>query len=115
MDAILSPNVPFVLAKGFFDGFPTGACMEAGICGVPVICTDELELNTELKDGHDIIIVKPNAASCAAAIAACRADRAGWMRLSEATMHSFRRVFGLQAQIAPRIRLLSESFQLSTS
>ncbi len=40
MDAILSPNVPFVLAPGAFDGFPTGCCIEAGLCGVPVLCTD---------------------------------------------------------------------------
>lgn len=59
MDIIVSPNRPFILSKGAFDGFPTGSCTEAMINGVLLICTDELKLNTKFEDGKDIIIIKP--------------------------------------------------------
>ena len=40
MDAILSANRPFILDSGAFDGFPTTACVEAGLSGVAVFCSD---------------------------------------------------------------------------
>jgi len=42
MDMILSPNGSFILHPGAFDGFPTGCCIEAGMCGVAVMATDDL-------------------------------------------------------------------------
>lgn len=36
MDIIVSPNIPFALFPGAFDGFPTGCCMEAALSGVAV-------------------------------------------------------------------------------
>ncbi len=60
MDVIVSPNRPFKLSKGSFDGFPTGACTEAMINGVLLICTDELKLNVKFTDNKNIIIIKPN-------------------------------------------------------
>ena len=59
MDIIVSPNRPFKLSKGSFDGFPTGACTEAMINGVALICTDELKLNVKFTNHQDIIIIKP--------------------------------------------------------
>lgn len=59
MDLIISPNRPFILSKGSFDGFPTGSCTEAMISGVTLLCTDELKLNVEFVDKKEIIIVKP--------------------------------------------------------
>lgn len=59
MDIILSPNRPFVLGKGAFDGFPTGACTEAMLNRVALICTDELRLNIKYENNKDLIIVKP--------------------------------------------------------
>jgi glycosyltransferase involved in cell wall biosynthesis len=115
MDAILSPNVPFILRKGSFDGFPTGACTEAGICGVPVICTDELGLNVALCHGHDIVIIKPTVASSVNAIAQLREDDARWARMSEATAASFTRIFGVEAQMKPRLELLTRTFDLRTA
>ena len=44
MDLIISPNVPFVLASGAFDGFPTACCMEAALSGTAMFVTDELKL-----------------------------------------------------------------------
>ncbi|HXY53936.1 MAG TPA: glycosyltransferase family 4 protein [Nitrospirota bacterium] len=57
MDIILSPNKPFLLEQGAFDGFPTGCCIEAGICGVAIFATDILNLNCSFADGEDIVII----------------------------------------------------------
>ena len=58
-DIIISPNRPFLLTPGNFDGFPTACCMEASLCGVVVICSDELNLNRYYTNGKDIIICDP--------------------------------------------------------
>ena len=44
-DAILSPNVPDVLAPGAFDGFPTASCTEAALREVAILATDPLQMN----------------------------------------------------------------------
>lgn len=58
-DIIISPNRPFLLTPGNFDGFPTACCMEASLCGVAVVCSDELKLNRFYNNGEDIIICDP--------------------------------------------------------
>lgn len=60
MDIILSPNRPFILSKGAFDGFPTGSCVEASLKGVAMFITDPLSLNTVYQDGVAIEIIEPS-------------------------------------------------------
>ena len=107
MDLILSPNVPFTW-PGVFDGFPTGACMEAGMSGVAVFCTDELKLNIVFKDGEDIVIVPRAAGQIAEIIAAFHEDPERLARLGQAGQLAFRRAFDLRTQMTPRLRVLSE-------
>jgi len=57
-DMILSPNRPFVLAPGAFDGIPTGSVLLAGACGVTMFCSDQLGLTRGLfQDGRDIVLI----------------------------------------------------------
>lgn len=58
-DIIISPNIPFLLHPGNFDGFPSGACVEASLCGVAMICSDELKLNRYYTNNVDIVICDP--------------------------------------------------------
>jgi lipopolysaccharide transport system ATP-binding protein len=58
-DIIISPNRPFLLNPGNFDGFPTGCCIEASLCGVAVVCSDVLKLNRHYSNGEDMIICEP--------------------------------------------------------
>ena len=60
MDAIISINRPFVLARGAFDGFPTGACLEAGFHGVLNCINDPLALNPVLVPGRDFMLLDFN-------------------------------------------------------
>lgn len=57
MDVIISPNVPFVVLPGSFDGFPLGCSVEAALCGVAVFCTDPLSQNIHFTNGKDIVII----------------------------------------------------------
>lgn len=61
MDIIVSPNRPFVLCNGCFDGFPLATVAQAGLNGVCMICTDELKENNTLINNRDIIILPPRA------------------------------------------------------
>jgi lipopolysaccharide transport system ATP-binding protein len=61
MDLVVSPNKPFLLHPGNFDGFPTGACVEASLCGVAVMASDALKQNPGYHSGDSILIVPPAA------------------------------------------------------
>lgn len=66
-DIILSPNRPFILNEGSFDGFPLGAVVEAALNGVVPIVTDELKQNIVFSE-QEVIIVKPDAVEIVAEI-----------------------------------------------
>jgi glycosyltransferase involved in cell wall biosynthesis len=108
MDVIVSPNAAFVLAPGAFDGFPTGACIEAGSCGVAVVCTDPLDQNVAFRDGEELVIVPRDAARIAERIGWLHDDADALRGLSERGQAAFLRVFDVDAQLAPRLRILSE-------
>ena len=59
-DLIISPNRTNVLSKGAFDGFPTGCSIEAGLCGVAMFVTDELNQNSVLIDNKDCVFINHN-------------------------------------------------------
>jgi glycosyltransferase involved in cell wall biosynthesis len=57
MDICLSPNRPFKLYQGNFDGFPLG--LECMVCGVALFTTDELNNNRSQISEDAIVIIKP--------------------------------------------------------
>jgi glycosyltransferase involved in cell wall biosynthesis len=108
MDAIVSPNLPNLLLPGAFDGFPTGSCMEAGMCGVAVFCSDPLQLNYALQDGEDVVIIPAEPARIADILAAWAASPDRLKRLGDSAAPRFRDLFGIENQMAPRIALVSQ-------
>jgi glycosyltransferase involved in cell wall biosynthesis len=106
MDIILSPNAPFILALGAFDGFPTGACIEAGLCGVVVVATDCLSQNIFFKDGYDIVIITRDADLISQRIDYLYRNLTELRALSDHGRESFSRVFSFAAQMEPRFRIL---------
>lgn len=106
MDIILSPNAAFTLRPGAFDGFPTGACVEAGLCGVAVFCTDPLQQNLMFSDRRDIILITRSADEICNNIGAYHNDPAELWRLRLDGQRTFKRIFDLKAQMEPRIKLL---------
>lgn len=107
MDVILSPNAPFALQPGAFDGFPTGSCIEAGLCGVAVFSSDPLDQNVAFEDGEEIVVVPRDARSISETIDHYYNNYGELRRLAEKGQEAFARVFDLQAQLEPRLRILS--------
>lgn len=59
MDICLSPNRPFMLFDGNFDGFPLG--VEATSFGIALMTTDELNNNQgNYQDGKELIVIRPD-------------------------------------------------------
>lgn len=108
MDAILSPNRPFVLGPGAFDGFPTGCCVEAGMAGVAVLCSDELSMNEHFRDGEDLFII-PNEPDAIADRLLHLLDAAEALRrVAETGRARFLDLFSSSVQIEKRLEVLGE-------
>ncbi|MHB8753370.1 MAG: glycosyltransferase family 4 protein [Candidatus Acidiferrales bacterium] len=109
MDLIVSPNVPFLLAPGAFDGFPTGCCVEAALCGVAMFITDPLGMNENLlKDGEEVVIISAQPEEIAGTVEEYLADPPRLARLAQNGRRAIRSLFDIDAQMEPRLRVLSE-------
>jgi glycosyltransferase involved in cell wall biosynthesis len=111
MDVILSPNLPFVLAPGAFDGFPTGGCIEAGLCGVAVFCTDPLNQNVVFKDRQEIVIIKRDVDSICDLLCYYHSNLDSLYDLAQVGQRVFRRVFDITSQIEFRSTVLSTAMK----
>jgi glycosyltransferase involved in cell wall biosynthesis len=108
MDLILSPNRPFKLGPGAFDGFPTGCCIEAALHEVVVACTDELNLNKQLEDGYDVIIIRPDADDIVEKLLPLLAQPDKFAKIGIRGRVGIARMFARQAQLPPRMNVLHE-------
>lgn len=109
MDLIVSPNMPFLLAPGAFDGFPTGCCIEAALCGTAAFLTDPLGLNEgRFKDREDVVIISPEPTEIASTVEEYLADPVRLASLAQSGEHAMRNSFALDAQMGPRLRVLAE-------
>lgn len=108
MDMILSPNVPFRLLPGAFDGFPTGCCVEAALRGVAVFCTDPLNLNTAFRDREEIVLITRNPDEVFETVDSYCRDCGKLHQLAAKGTEAFRRVFSREAQLSPRFAVLDQ-------
>ena len=106
MDLVLSPNQPSLVRPGAWDGFPTGSCVEAALCGVGVVCSDELDQNRLFTDGEDILISPPDPELYCARILDLLQRADGVANLAESGRRSFRQAYSTEAQLVPRKNLL---------
>jgi lipopolysaccharide transport system ATP-binding protein len=58
-DVMVAPSRRYAQTGTEFDGFPTGTCIEAALCGVALICSDELSQNRYYAAGEDLLICPP--------------------------------------------------------
>ncbi len=108
-DIILSPNIPFKISKGSFDGFPTGCCTEAGLNKVAIFCTDELNLNTaKYKNGEEIVIIPHDTQKILKIIENYYHDPEKLQAISELGHLKIKEIYNYEKQIEPRIKILEE-------
>ncbi|URM37355.1 glycosyltransferase family 4 protein [Flavobacterium anhuiense] len=108
MDVIVSPNKPFVLGNGYFDGFPLGTVVEAVFNGVVALATDELQQNTEFLDGEEIIIIKSSPQSIVTEIIKFINSPEKLYFIAERGRERFIEVYSYESQMEPRIDLLKQ-------
>jgi glycosyltransferase involved in cell wall biosynthesis len=109
MDIILSPNIPFVMYAGAFDGFPTGACVEAALCGTAMFVTDEMGMNEGyFRNGEEIVIICREPEEIADTIEKYMSEPERLSSIGENGQKVARRLFSLEVQMAPRLRVLSD-------
>lgn len=107
MDAILSINRPFALAPGAFDGFPTGACIEAGFHGVLNCINDPLDLNPVLVPGDDFVLLDFDRAQSVARLRMLFDRPDELYRLAYGNWRKFRAIFATDDQLWARTRLIT--------
>jgi lipopolysaccharide transport system ATP-binding protein len=112
-DIIVSPNRPFVLGPGRFDGFPTGCCVEASLCGVTVVCSDILRLNRLYIDGEEIILCDPEPNAIAGHVRALVNDPARMAAIGQRGRNRTRMAYNPDRQLGRRLKVLKMSMRRS--
>lgn len=107
MEIILSPNRPFILSPGSFDGFPTGTCVEAGLGGVALFIADPLHLSP-FKDGEEIVVIGDDPDDICRRIAAFHAAPDQLHLLAGRGARRLHELYGMDTQMGPRIALLEQ-------
>jgi len=107
MDLILSPNRPAYL-PGAFDGFPTGCCVEAVLCGVALFCTDCLNLNIIFKDREEIVLISLNVPEICEIIEDYYYNYDRLCKLAQKGQEAFKKIFDIKSQIEPRLKIIQE-------
>jgi glycosyltransferase involved in cell wall biosynthesis len=108
MDLVLAPTVPFTLLPGAFDGFPPGGCIEAGLCGVAVFCTDPLNQNIAFKDGEEIVIVPRDVEEICELIEKYYTAYGALVELAQRGQKVFKTAFAIETQLEKRLAILSQ-------
>ncbi len=109
MDIIVSPNKPFILIPGkSFDGFPTGCCIDAGLHGVGVFCTDLLNMNEHFEQEKEIYIIEPHADEIAESILEYYHNPDELYRMSVRGQKKFKEVFDFNTQMKARASVIEQ-------
>lgn len=112
-DIILSPNVPFKIFDGSFDGFPTGSCTDAGLRETAIFCADELKLNDGFfADGEEIVIIPHNVGKITETIEFYFSNPEKLAAIGKRGRRKIKELYSYEAQILPRINLLRKEIAL---
>lgn len=111
MDVIVSPNRAFHLQPGAFDGFPTGSCVEAGLSGVAILCSDQLGQNMHLSDREDIIITSNSPDEIATVLTHYYNHPQELRHIGHTGQQRMQQLFSYESQMLPRLAVLRASMQ----
>lgn len=109
IDIFLSPNRPFVLSTGGFDGFPTACATEASLREVALFATDELKENMSyFQNGKDFILIRPNVDDIVQKIEFLIIHPQKLKEIGEFGAKKIKQLYSFNAQMGPRIQLLEK-------
>ena len=107
IDIVLSPSRPFVLASGDLDGAPNVANVEAGVAGVAIFITDELDQCTEYRSGEELEIIPSEPITISNRILHYFKNPQKLYKLARRGQNKMALVHGYERQIKPRLSLLN--------
>lgn len=107
LDIVISPNRSDTLHNGAFDGFPTACCIEAGMEGCAIFCTDPLSLNKYFVNHSDIVLIPPSTAGIVSTLVDYIEDRNKLLQLQQTTKMRFCSIFSAENQLLPREEIIS--------
>jgi glycosyltransferase involved in cell wall biosynthesis len=108
IDIIISPNKPFVLNKGSFDGFPLGTVVEPALNGVLAIVTDELNQNTNFINNKELIITESDSLALEKVLTNLIDTPSRIIEIAHNGKLKFQQVYSNTIQMQPRIELLQK-------
>lgn len=110
MDIILSPNRPFKLYGGNFDGFPLGN--DAMYCGVALFASDELKMNRHYEEDEEVVIVPLNAKKIADSILSHYNDVERFYALAQKGQDKTQLLYDMDYQINSRLDVFKKHVNL---
>jgi lipopolysaccharide transport system ATP-binding protein len=105
-DVIVSPSRRHTTSGTAFDGFPSGSCVEAALCGAAVLSSDELDQNRHYRPGEEILVCAPETEAIVAALEPVIEDPYRLATLAESGRRRTVALYGAAAQLLPRTRIL---------
>lgn len=108
IDILISPNKPFVLSDGAFDGFPLGTVVEAALNGVMVMLSDGLQQNTKFVDQKELIIVESASEVIEEALFNLINNPKVMIEIATTGKSKFQQIYSNEVQMKPRIKILKE-------
>lgn len=111
MDVLVSPNKPFILGKGAFDGFPLGTVVEAALNGVVTLISDELKQNSIFVPNEELIIIENKSSSIEKEIIDLIQHPKKLYLISEKGRRKFMDVYSNKIQMKPRIVMLQKEIE----
>lgn len=108
MDIILSPNKSFVLHPGAFDGFPTGACIEAGLNAVAIFATDDLKQNIYFEHKRDLVFINTDAEEIASQILYYHSNADELYALAHKGKEMIKSKYDIDVQMEPRLQIIEQ-------
>jgi glycosyltransferase involved in cell wall biosynthesis len=105
-DVIVSPNKPFLLSRGAFDGFPLGTVVEGVLNGAVALITDDLKQNSAFAPNEEIVIIESTVQSIENEILKLINNPEKLYSLSKKGREKFIKVYSNDVQIKPRIQIL---------
>jgi lipopolysaccharide transport system ATP-binding protein len=105
-DIIISPSRRHAVTGTEFDGFPSGACVEAALCGVAVLTSDELNQNRGYRVGEEILVCTPEPEAIVATLHPLIRDTTQLVSIAEAGRRRTITLYSAATQLVPRTRLL---------
>jgi hypothetical protein len=97
-----------LLFPGAFDGFPTGACTEAGLNGVALFVTDTLDLIIKFEDGKHIILLPYDAPIIAQIVEEYYLNPEKLYKLAAEGKEKIHEVYSNHSQMVPRKELITK-------